>query len=84
VVVRRTVFEKVGKFATDYSAANDSDWFFRAKAAGISMAVLPELLLMKRIHEANDSARAKEILSELRKVVKSSLDRQRSQQKMRK
>ena len=79
VVVRRTVFEKVGNFGTDYSAANDSDWFFRAKAAGISMAVLPELLLMKRIHEANDSARAKEILSELRRVVKSSLDRQRSQ-----
>jgi len=79
MVVRRTAFEKVGNFARDYSAANDSDWFFRAKAAGIPMAVLPDLLLMKRIHEANDSARAKEILSELRKVVKSSLDRQRSQ-----
>ena len=43
------------------------------------MAVVPELLLLKRIHGANESARAKEILSELRKVVKSSLDRQRSQ-----
>lgn len=79
LVVRRTVFEQVGKFATGYSAANDSDWFFRAKAAGIPMAVVPELLLLKRIHETNDSARAKEILSELLKVVKSSLDRQRSQ-----
>jgi glycosyltransferase involved in cell wall biosynthesis len=79
LVVRRTTFEQVGNFETGYSAANDSDWFFRAKAAGIPMAVLPELLLLKRIHEANDSARAKDILSELRRVVKSSLDRQRSQ-----
>jgi glycosyltransferase involved in cell wall biosynthesis len=79
LVVERTAFEKVGNFATGYSAANDSDWFFRAKAAGISMFVVPELLLLKRIHDANDSARAKEILSELLKVVKSSLDRQRSQ-----
>lgn len=79
LVVRRTVFEKIGNFATGYSAANDSDWFFRAKAAEIQMAVVPELLLLKRIHEANDSARAKEILSELLKVVKTSLDRQRSQ-----
>lgn len=79
LVVRRTAFEKVGNFATGYSAANDSDWFFRAKAAAIPMAVVPELLLLKRIHEANESARAKEVLSELRKVVKSSLDRQRSQ-----
>ena len=78
LVVRRTAFEQVGNFATGYSAANDSDWFFRAKAAGIPMAVLPELLLLKRIHDANDSGRAKEILSELLRVVKTSLDRQRS------
>ena len=79
LVVRRTAFEQVGNFATGYSAANDSDWFFRAKAAEIPMAIVAELLLLKRIHEANDSGRAKEILSELLKVVKSSLDRQRSQ-----
>ncbi len=78
-VVRRTAFEKVGDFATGYVAASDSDWFFRAKAAGIQMAVIPELLLRKRIHASNESRHAKEVLSELRKVVKSSLDRQRSQ-----
>jgi glycosyltransferase involved in cell wall biosynthesis len=78
LVVRRSAFEKIGNFATGYSAANDSDWFFRAKAAEMPMAVMPELLLRKRIHEANDSARAKEILSELLKVVKTSLDRQRT------
>lgn len=78
LVVRRTAFEKVGNFATGYSAASDGDWFFRAKAAEIPMAVVPELLLLKRIHGGNESARAKEILAELRKVVKSSLDRQRS------
>jgi glycosyltransferase involved in cell wall biosynthesis len=80
LLVRRPVFEQVGNFVTGYSAANDSDWFFRAKAAGVEMEVVPELLLLKRIHEANDSGRAKEILSELLKVVKTSLDRQRSQQ----
>jgi glycosyltransferase involved in cell wall biosynthesis len=79
LVVRRTTFAQVGNFATGYAAANDSDWFFRAKAAAIPMAVVPELLLLKRIHESNESSRAKEVLSELRKVVKSSLDRQRSQ-----
>ena len=79
LVVRRTTFEQVGGFATGYSAANDSDWFFRAKAADVPMEVVPELLLLKRIHESNDSSRAKEILSELLKVVKSSLDRHRSQ-----
>jgi glycosyltransferase involved in cell wall biosynthesis len=78
LVVRRTAFERVGNFATGYSAASDGDWFFRAKAAGMSMAVVPELLLLKRIHGANESAQAKQVLSELRRVVKSSLDRKRS------
>lgn len=78
LVVRRTAFETIGNFATGYAAANDSDWFFRAKAAGIPMAVIPELLLLKRIHGGNESGRAKEVLSELLKVVKGSLDRQRS------
>lgn len=77
VVVRRTAFEKVGNFATGYAAASDSDWFFRAKAAGVPMAVVPELLLRKRIHDTNESGRAKEVLSELLRVVKTSLDRQR-------
>ena len=81
LVVRRSAFEKIGNFATGYSAASDGDWFFRAKATEVPMAVVPELLLLKRIHGANESARAKEILSELRKVVKSSLDRQRATQK---
>ena len=78
LVVQRAAFDNVGNFATGYTAASDGDWFFRAKAAGVSMEVVPELLLMKRIHGANESAHAKDILSELRKVVKSSLDRQRS------
>ena len=62
LVVRRTAFEKVGDFATSYVAASDSDWFFRAKAAGIPMAVVPELLLRKRIHASNESRHAKEVL----------------------
>lgn len=78
LLVRRTTFKTVGNFATGYTAANDSDWFFRAKAAEVPMAVVPELLLRKRVHEANDSGRAREVLSELLKVVKVSLDRQRA------
>ena len=79
LVGRRTAFEQVGNFVTAYVAASDSDWFFRAKAKEIPMEVVPQLLLLKRIHDSNESGRAKEVLSELLKVVKTSLDRQRSQ-----
>ena len=78
LLVRRSVFEKVGDFGADYVTASDSDWFFRAKAAGLQPAVVPEVLLLKRIHGSNESGNAKVALSELLKVVKTSLDRQRS------
>ena len=77
LAVRRTTFKEVGNFATGYIAASDTDWFFRANAARIPMAVIPELLLLKRIHEGNESAQAKMVLAEMRRVVKSSLDRHR-------
>jgi glycosyltransferase involved in cell wall biosynthesis len=78
LVVRKTAFEKVGRFDPAYSMSSDSDWFFRAKNCGMSIAVLPETFVHRRIHEANHSYQAQLACSELLKVVKSSIDRQRS------
>ena len=78
LVVRKTAFEQVGHFDPAYRTSSDSDWFFRAKNCGISIAVLPETLVHRRIHRANHSYQAQLASSEILKVVKSSIDRQRS------
>ena len=73
LVVRREVFDVVGLFDTAYSSSSDSDWFFRAKDAGIPMAVLPDVLLEKRIHTANqsyDSTLAGDLLRQVRSSLK--------------
>ena len=77
LVVRKTAFEKVGRFDPAYSMGSDSDWFFRAKNCGISVVVLPETLVHQRIHRDNHSYQAQLACSEMLKIVKTSIDHRR-------
>ena len=78
LMARRSVFQKIGRFETNYSHASDSDWFFRASQAQLPTAVIPEVLLNRRIHRENESSKAKIALGELRRVVKRSIDLERA------
>ena len=55
LVARKRVFTLVGGFDPEFSAAEDTDWFARARDAKIEMALLPDVLLHKRIHRENYS-----------------------------
>lgn len=77
LVVRKSVLERVGEFNPTYRYGNDSDWFFRAADVGIPMAILPETLLHKRIHGANESHKVQAMTLDLLKVVRSSIHRKR-------
>jgi glycosyltransferase involved in cell wall biosynthesis len=81
LVVRAALFEKVGLYNPDYRTCESADWFARAKDAGVQMAILPETLLYKRIHDSNLSHQIEETRSNLFEVLKASIDRQRLQKK---
>ena len=53
LVVRRRLFNVIGNFDVGYENAEDTDWFARAIDFGIPMAVVPEVLLLKRVHDQN-------------------------------
>jgi glycosyltransferase involved in cell wall biosynthesis len=53
LVARRPVFDVVGTFDPTLATAEDVDWFARAKDVGVPTAVLPQVLLRKRIHDTN-------------------------------
>lgn len=71
LVARRAVFDMVGPFDTTIAIANDADWFARAQDMAIPMAVLPQVLLHKRIHATNLSlhtaANTRDLLVALRR-----------------
>ena len=79
LVVRKPILEKVGEFNPNYKFGNDSDWFFRAKDAGIPMAILPETLLYKRVHSANESHKIEAMTTDMLQLVRSSIQRKREQ-----
>jgi len=53
MLARRLVFDIVGGFDATLSSSQDVDWFGRAKDAGVAMALIPQVLLRRRIHEGN-------------------------------
>jgi glycosyltransferase involved in cell wall biosynthesis len=77
LVARKAVFHAVGMFDSSYARAADLDWFIRAKEAGLRTAVLPEVLLHRRIHGCNLSLHTTAKTSEFMRAVKSSIERRR-------
>jgi glycosyltransferase involved in cell wall biosynthesis len=74
LLVRKTIFERIGNFDPSYRRANDSDWVFRAKDAGFLMKIIPEVLLYRRIHRYNISQDTGEMNLELMKILSASIE----------
>ncbi len=53
MVVRRSVFDRLGLFDERFQIGSDADWLIRARDAGIEAVVVPEVVLDKRIHSNN-------------------------------
>jgi glycosyltransferase involved in cell wall biosynthesis len=76
-LARRTLFEQVGSFDTTLALAGDVDFFARLKDQEIPMTVFPELVLRKRVHDANLSSNAEVNNAELLTLLRQSITRQR-------
>lgn len=80
LLARRSVFDIVGPFGADWSIASDIDWFARLKDSGLTVLVVPHVVIYKRVHDANLSytaARTPVIGTEVVKLLRQSILRQR-------
>lgn len=78
LVVRRTIFEQVGPFNTEYRSGSDSEWFFRARNRDVPMKILDDVLLHREIHRHNQSHDTATANRELLRLVRASLKDRRS------
>jgi glycosyltransferase involved in cell wall biosynthesis len=76
---KKSVFKKVGLIDVSLRYSEDQDWFLRAKEKGVSISILTEIVLIRRIHSDNmtDGADWKEV--NILKVLKKSIDRRRKE-----
>jgi glycosyltransferase involved in cell wall biosynthesis len=77
LVARKSLFEVIGKFDPLFLAAEDADWFVRASDNQVPRAVIPEVLLLKRVHDANLTFTTPEINHNLLRALKQSIVRKR-------
>lgn len=79
LVARREVFDRVGLFDDRFAVANDVDWYARASDLSIPMAIIPQVLLHKRVHNTNTSLGPLSSNRELLATLRSSVARKRAQ-----
>ena len=80
LVARKSLFDSIGSFSTDFNFMEDIDWFNRADKNNIPMAVIDDVLLFKRVHDTNvsyDSSKISRINKEIMSLLKESVDRNR-------
>lgn len=77
LMVRKSLFEKIGKFNEEFTIGCDVDWFTRAKDCHIPYIFIAQTLLYKRIHNGNLSNNVEINRRELLTIVKQSIHRQR-------
>jgi glycosyltransferase involved in cell wall biosynthesis len=73
---RRTVLDRLGGFDPTYRYAEDRDLFVRLREHGVEIAVVPEVVLHKRLHGSNMTMNRPDRHPMLRSL-KEKLDRER-------
>ena len=79
LVARREALDLVGPFDSAFSVSNDTDWFARARDHGLAIGVLPETLVIKRVHTTNTTLKPEGFSQQLWDVVRASVARKRMQ-----
>jgi glycosyltransferase involved in cell wall biosynthesis len=77
LVARKSLFDAIGGFDSEMALAEDADWYARANDHKVPMAIIPEVLLHKRVHNANASSDAQTSNRELLKALKRSIERKK-------
>ena len=78
LLARRSVFAVVGNFNASMEHGHTIDWFLRASDCGMTVKVLPQVLVYRRLHHKNRSRMsAPHSREEFLRLVKAHLDRRR-------
>jgi glycosyltransferase involved in cell wall biosynthesis len=77
----RETVKTVGLFRTDLVSGEDLDWFARARDMGIFFTRLPEILVERRLHNANLSYQSRKDHGHILEIIKASIERKRASER---
>ena len=77
MLIRAEAFARVGPFV-EWQLGEFIDWYARAVDEGLALRMLPEVLLRRRVHDANTGVVRRDDQREYARVLKAILDRRRA------
>ncbi len=77
LLIRADAVKRVGPFDTRWQVGNFIDWYARAQEAGVRDAMLPGIVLRRRLHADNMGTRERTSRSAYALILKQALDRRR-------
>jgi glycosyltransferase involved in cell wall biosynthesis len=78
LLIRRAAYDRVGPFASGLRVAEALDWLLRAREHDVRELTVPDQVLWRRVHGANNSIANRDSLGEFPRALKASLDRRRA------
>lgn len=79
MLVRREAYDRAGGFSTDLKVGVGVDWYARAVEAGLKETVVPQVVLERRLHAANNGILQRDARPQYLSVLKAAMDRRRAQ-----
>jgi glycosyltransferase involved in cell wall biosynthesis len=81
MLIRREALERVGLFETKWRVGEFMDWYARAVEKGLTSIMVPEIVLLRRVHDDNMSRREQGAQKDYARILKAALDRRRQSAK---
>jgi len=75
MLVRRSAFARVGPYDSRWRVGESIEWQSRAEEMGLKEQVLPQVLLLRRIHGGNMSLRRREDWLDYVRIARQALHR---------
>ena len=78
MLIKCQSFFRVGLFETQWTVGAEMSWYLRAQEIGLKIVILPDLVLLRRIHESNKSIAKRSFINQRAQILKAALDRRRA------
>lgn len=77
MLIKREAFSLAGIFDTMWKVGDFVDWYLKALESGLKSVMLPDVLMMRRVHTQNMGIREQAHQRDYVRILKASLDRRR-------
>lgn len=78
MLMRRRSYDRIGASRGEWIVGSDLDWYARAQEAGFRFEILPDIVLLRRLHQGNKGRVQRARAGDRLHILKQALDRRRA------